>query len=164
MPDDIKTTPSAGTGAAPVDTSIKPAFFRLRAQLLDDGRSNTPIAETDNMWARLKVYASGGENTLHAHPNEDHMFIILAGEATFYGPNGEEKPLGRNEGIMLPAGSFYHFHATSAEPLVLLRVGCGANDREDHLKRIAIDGGPLPGKSKANKWKAPVYRDGEYYE
>ena len=165
MPDDLKTTgPNAAGGAGTVNTAIKPSFFRLRTQLLDDGRSNTPIAETENMWARLKVYASGGENTLHAHPNEDHMFIILAGQATFYGPQGEEKTLGRNEGIMLPAGSFYHFHATSVEPLVLLRIGCGANDRGDHLKRIAIDGGPLPGKSKANKWKAPVYRAGAYYE
>lgn len=164
MPDDA--TPTARTnGEAPaIETSIKPSFFRLRAQLLDNGRSNTPIAETDNMWARLKVYASGGENTLHAHPNEDHMFIILAGTAQFHGPNGEEKTLGRNEGIMLPAGSFYNFEATSEEPLVLLRVGCSANDRDDHLKRIAVDGGPLPGKSRANKWKAPVYRDGAYYE
>ena len=92
------------------------------------------------------------------------MFVILDGTACFYGPEGEEKVLGRNEGLMLPAGSFYSFQATSEEPLVLLRVGCSANDRADHGKRIAIDGGPLPGKSKANKWKAPVYRDGAYYE
>ncbi|MCG8548477.1 MAG: cupin domain-containing protein [Alphaproteobacteria bacterium] len=158
MPDEIKTDPAA------VPQDIKPQFFKLRAQLLDEGRSNTPLTETDNMWARLKVYASGGENALHAHPNEDHMFIILDGAACFYGPNGEEKVLSRNDGIMLPAGSLYYFQATSEEPLVLLRVGCAANDRENLGARIQRDGSPLPGKSKANKWKAPVYRPGAYYE
>ena len=34
----------------------------------------------------IKVYASGGENTLHAHNNEDHMFVILQGTAIFHGP------------------------------------------------------------------------------
>lgn len=154
MPDETRPAPAG----------IKPTPFQMRAQLLDDGRSNIPLAETDNMWARLKVYASGGENTLHAHPNEDHMFIVLAGEATFFGPNGEDSVLGRNQGIMLPAGCFYHFRSTAEEPLVLLRVGCAVNDREAHKERTAIDGGPLPGKSKANKWKAPVYRPDAYYE
>ena len=155
MPDEPRVAPAAG---------LKPTIFRMRAQLLDDGRSNTPLAETDNMWARLKVYASGGENTLHAHPNEDHMFIVLAGEATFFGPEGEETTLGRNNGIMLPAGCLYHFRSTAEEPLVLLRVGCAANDREAHRERTGADGGPLPGKSKANKWKAPAYRPDAWYE
>jgi len=146
------------------DSGLKPTVFRMRTQLLDDGRSNTPLAETDNMWARLKVYATGGENTLHAHPNEDHMFIVLAGEATFFGPSGEETRLGRNNGIMLPGGCLYHFRSTAAEPLVLLRVGCAANDRGAHKERVGADGGPLPGKSKANKWKAPVYRPNAWYE
>ena len=165
MPDDLKTAaPQAKSGARAVSTSIKPSFFRLRTQLVDDGRSEQQMFETENMWARMKVYASGGENTLHAHQNEDHVFIILAGTATFYGPNGEEKSLGRNEGIALPAGSFYRFHATSTEPLVLLRVGCYTKDRGDLKDRIAIDGGPLPGKSKANKYKAPVFRPNAFYE
>ena len=41
---------------------------------------------------------------------------------------------------MLPAGSFYRFHATSEEPLVLLRVGCFTKERGDLKERIAIDG------------------------
>jgi mannose-6-phosphate isomerase-like protein (cupin superfamily) len=159
MPDDIKTQPTRA-----VNTSIKPSFFRLRTQLVDDGRSEQQMFETENMWARMKVYASGGENTLHAHMSEDHVFIILAGTATFFGPNGEEKSLGRNEGIVLPAGSFYRFHATSQEPLVLLRVGCHTKDRGDLKDRMGIDGGPLPGKSTANKYKPPVFRPNAFYE
>ena len=55
----------------------------------------------------------GGENTLHAHNNEDHMFVILQGTAIFHGPKGEKKEIGSNEGIMLPAGALYNFTCTS---------------------------------------------------
>ena len=68
----------------------KPQFFSMRTQLVTDGRSVNPLAETENLWAWIKVYASGGENTLHAHNNEDHMFVILQGIAIFHGPNGEQ--------------------------------------------------------------------------
>ena len=66
------------------DAGDKPArpgatFFKRGAQLLDQGRTNTVLAKTDNMEARLKVYASGGENALHTHFNEDHMFVIMQG-------------------------------------------------------------------------------------
>ncbi|MEQ8193292.1 MAG: cupin domain-containing protein [Rhodospirillales bacterium] len=146
----------------PVCRAGKPKFFNLRTRLLEDGRSIEPLAETENLWTWLKVYASGGENTLHAHTKEDHMFIVLNGRGKFYGPNGEVKELGRNEGLMLPAGSFYNFHCSSEEPLVLLRVGSRAE--EGPIKdRIGIDGDPLRGGTKENKFKPPVYSD-TYYE
>jgi mannose-6-phosphate isomerase-like protein (cupin superfamily) len=129
--------------------NVKPTIFRLHAQLLDQGRSNTQLAETDNMWATLKVYASGGENGLHAHPNEDHMFVIMQGSARFFGPNGETVDLGKYQGIMLPAGAYYKFLSTSEEPLVLLRVGCQAGSG-DPVGRLNIKGEPMPGDSKEN--------------
>ncbi len=58
-----------------------PTVFKMSAQLLDQGRTDTPLCATEGMKARLKVYASGGENDLHAHPHEDHMFIVLQGSA-----------------------------------------------------------------------------------
>ena len=69
----------------------KPQFFSMKTQLVTDGRSVNPLAETENLWAWIKVYASGGENTLHAHNNEDHMFVILQGTAIFHGPKGEKR-------------------------------------------------------------------------
>lgn len=36
-----------------------------------------------NLWSHVKVYPEGGENQLHAHPVEDHLFLVLAGQATF---------------------------------------------------------------------------------
>src|SRR2546425_1130211 len=46
--------------AADKATAKKPSFFKMRAQMLDKGRTNTALARTENMWATLKVYAAGG--------------------------------------------------------------------------------------------------------
>ena len=66
--------------------------FRLRAEMLKKGRSNQVVAKTDNMQVNLKVYASGGENGLHNHTDEDHFHLILQGSARFHGPHGPGQP------------------------------------------------------------------------
>src|SRR5438045_5826782 len=124
----------------------KPAFFKLEAQLPQQGRTDTPVAASDKMWVVLKTYAADGENGLHAHPNEDHTFVVLQGEATFYGPNGETRTIGKNEGVLLPHGTFYCFKATRAtsdEPLVMVRIGAAAFDGVDRHGRIGPDGSKM---------------------
>ncbi len=140
-----------------------PTVFKLSAQLLDQGRSDTVLCATAGMTARLKVYASGGENALHAHPHEDHMFIVLQGSARFDGADGELAELGALEGVMLPKGSYYRFHATSDEPLVLLRVGTPNQGADVSPKRIDPAGAPMVGDSKANKTEKVRFREGEYF-
>jgi hypothetical protein len=104
-----------------------PTFFKLQAQLPKQGRTDTPLAASDKMWVVLKTYAADGENGLHAHPSEDHTFIVLQGEATFYGPNGETRTL------------------------VMIRVGAPAFDGVDRHGRIAPDGSEMRGDSVENK-------------
>ena len=140
-----------------------PSFFKLRAQMLEQGRTNTLLARTDNMWAMLKVYASGGENGLHMHPNEDHTFIVLQGRARYYDADGGHTDVGKHAGIMLPAGAYYWFEATSEEPLVLVRIGCRVGS-QDPRGRLNIRGEPMPGDSKENKRVPVVYREGEFFE
>lgn len=140
-----------------------PQLFRLRARLPSQGRGSALVAATDRMWVNLKTYASGGENTLHAHPNEDHVFIVLQGKAIFYGPEGESVTFSRNEGIMLPRGVSYYFHADESEPLVLLRVGCVFDASKPPWGRVNRDGEPLLAVSKENKGGETVFSD-EYYE
>ena len=141
----------------------KASFFKMRAQLLDKGRTNTLMAKTDNMWATLKVYASGGENGLHTHPNEDHTFLVLQGKARYYDADGGYTDVGKHEGVMLPAGAYYWFEAISKEPLVLIRIGCRVGAR-DASGRLNVRGEPMPGDSKENKRVPVVYRDGEFFE
>jgi quercetin dioxygenase-like cupin family protein len=101
-PEDLRAKVAAQIVAA------KPSFFKLEAQLPKQGRTDTPVAASDKMWVVLKTYAADGENGLHAHPNEDHTCVVLQGEAIFYGPNDEEKTIGKNEGVLLPHGASRH--------------------------------------------------------
>jgi mannose-6-phosphate isomerase-like protein (cupin superfamily) len=131
--------------------SAQPTFFKLEAQLPTQGRTDTPMAATEKQWVVLKTYAACGENELHAHPNEDHTFVVLQGRAVFYGPEGEEKVIGLHEGVLLPHGTFYWFRALGDEPLVMVRVGSAAFEGRDRFARINRDGQPMEGNSAENK-------------
>jgi mannose-6-phosphate isomerase-like protein (cupin superfamily) len=150
--------------------------FRLRTALLKEGRTTDFLASTGNgesaMSVAIKCYASGGENEFHAHAHEDHTFIVLQGRAAFHQPDLAEKVLGRNEGILLPAGAYYKFESVADEPLVLLRVGntpqrlglTTTHERRDDESRLGVDGLSLPSHSAANKHVDGVPIPGAFYE
>ena len=143
--------------------NTKPSVFNMSCQLLDQGRTDTVVAAAEDLIVRMKVYASGGENELHAHTGEDHTFMILQGSAKFFGPQGEETDVGQWQGIMLPRGAYYRFYATSKEPLVMVRVGSPNPRKQKKPYRIDIKGTELRGDSKENK-SAPVkFREGAYF-
>lgn len=142
----------------------QPSFFHLRAQLPRQGRTDTPMAATDRMWVVLKTYASDGENELHAHPNEDHVFLVLQGEADFYGPKGEIKRVVKHDGILLPRGTFYWFKAVGDEPLVMARVGAVVDAAKDALARINSQGQPMDGNSAENKQVELILDPNRWFE
>src|SRR5258706_12437866 len=115
--------------------------------MLGQGRTNTLLAKTENMWATLKVYASGGENGLHTHPNEDHTFLVLQGKARYYDADGGHTDVGKHERIMLPAAAYYWFEAVSQEPLVVIRIGCRVGP-QDEGGSLDIQDAAMPGHSK----------------
>ena len=141
----------------------KPTLFKLKAQLLEQGRTDTVLAATDNMSLRLKVYAEGGENELHAHPHEDHFFVILQGAAEFHGPDDETVVIRKNEGIMLPKGNMYWFIAQGGEPLVMLRVGSPNSTQQPEPDRINAKGEPMAGDSKENKTVPVKFKAGAWF-
>ncbi|HEY4134044.1 MAG TPA: cupin domain-containing protein [Alphaproteobacteria bacterium] len=143
--------------------NTKPEVFTLKAQLLDQGRTDTVLAACENMIVRLKVYASGGENELHAHTGEDHTFIILQGSARFFGPNEEEIDLQQYQGILLPKGNYYKFFATSKEPLVMIRVGSPGPKMQKKPLRIDMAGKEMLGDSKENKKEPVIFREGAFF-
>ena len=57
---------------------------QLRTQLVKEGHTRLMLAETDLMTLRIHCYAPGiGENALHSHTKEDHIFVVLDGTAQF---------------------------------------------------------------------------------
>jgi mannose-6-phosphate isomerase-like protein (cupin superfamily) len=119
--DDAK--PSVRKATVAVDDAV---VFSMRNQpLLEQGTTYDSLATAENLWASIKVYASGGENALHSHAGEDHIFIVLQGQATFGFEGGRTSIVRKNEGVMIPKNVKYKFEADEAENLVLLRVGGG---------------------------------------
>lgn len=149
--------------------NTKPTVFALRTPLLTEGRTDKIVSATDKHWIQLKCYASGGENALHSHLHEDHSFVVLQGEAVFYGPQGEVARLGRYQGITIPRGNLYRFHACSEENLVLLRVGAPDGEDGDVLARVDEQGRDLDAFSETNapagkKREKAVIDPGKWFE
>ena len=85
------------------------------------------MAESDGLWTHVKVYASGGENDLHEHAEEDHVFVVLGGQVTFYDEEATAYVVDRYGGAFMPRGAKYRFESSSEEPLVMFRAGSGVN-------------------------------------
>ena len=145
-----------------MENGKSPKIFQLKTQLLSKGRSDYVLASTDLMSIRIKCYAQGGENALHAHPAEDHAFIVLDGAAKFVGKDGKISVLTKHQGIMLPKGTYYRFESCGDTPLVLLRIG--AQKERPKTSRINPEGKPLLGNSPENKHENGVPIQGRYYE
>ena len=139
-----------GTPAQP-EVAPQPKFFRMEALLPTQGREDIPMAKAGSMAVVLKTYAKAGENELHAHLNEDHTFIVLQGEAEFYGPNGETRRAVRNEGVLLPRGTFYWFRSCGDDPLVMARIGAATEPGADTTMRVNIKGEYMDPMSAENK-------------
>ncbi len=141
-----------------------PSFFHIRARLPRQGRTNQVLGASPYMNVVLKTYAGGGENEIHAHTNEDHVFVVLQGGATFLGPRGETRRVGRNDCVLVPAGAFYSFQADETEPLVMLRVGAAIDRAGDALARVDERGQPFDGYSERNKEVPAILHDALIYE
>jgi mannose-6-phosphate isomerase-like protein (cupin superfamily) len=156
-----------------------PALFSIRnLPLLEQGTSYDPLATAENLWVNVKVYASGGENALHAHAGEDHAFIVLQGMATFTFADGRTSIVRQYEGVMIPKNVQYRFEADETENLVLLRVGGGQRSvkglddltpfgapRDINKMTTFADGSPKVGNAVHNgeSSKARVYARAKYF-
>jgi mannose-6-phosphate isomerase-like protein (cupin superfamily) len=157
----------------------KAVLFSMRnLPLLEQGTTYDPLATAENLWVNIKVYASGGENALHAHGGEDHAFIVLQGAATFTFGDGRTAVVGKYEGVMIPKNVLYKFEANRSENLVLLRVGGGARKvtglsdltrfgtPQDILQQTTFaDGSIKEGASARNgeTSKPRIYAKGKYF-
>ena len=85
---------------------------QLKTQLVKEGHTRDLLAETDLMTLRIHCYAPGiGENALHAHTKEDHIFLVLQGTAQFNTGRDGKGVINatKHQAIVLPAGCYYQF-------------------------------------------------------
>lgn len=137
---------------------------QLRTQLVREGHTRHLLAETNLMTLRIHCYAPGiGENALHAHTKEDHIFVVLQGTAQFNtGRDGKTVLTAtKNQAIVLPAGCYYQFCNSGDTPLVMTRIGAGL-DKAD--QRLNPDGTAIPGRTHEQGAAKPVLIDGAFFE
>ena len=114
--------------------------FTVKTPRITGGRSHMPLVRTDVLMSGLNYYAPGRKNKLHTHPGEDHMFVVLDGEATFFDKDENTTVLTKGDGILLPEGHYYQFENTGDVPLALLRFAAYKADRKG-IRRVDVAGG-----------------------
>jgi mannose-6-phosphate isomerase-like protein (cupin superfamily) len=142
---------------------IDPEIVTLRTQLVSAGHTKDLLAETEGTTLHIHCYGpKGGENGLHAHIEEEHIFLVLQGEAQFTGLEGPLPVLRKNQAVLLPKGCFYSFSNEGTEPLVMVRFG--AHDKNGSGARLDPDGKPIPGRGKQPGAQAPVFINNAFFE
>jgi mannose-6-phosphate isomerase-like protein (cupin superfamily) len=137
---------------------------QLRTQLVSQGHTRHLLAETDLMTLRIHCYSPGiGENALHSHTNEDHIFVVLEGTAQFNtGRDGKTVvKASKHQAVVLPAGCYYQFCNSGDTPLVMARIGAGP-DKSD--MRLNPNGTPIPGRTSEQGAAKPVLIEGAFFE
>ncbi len=109
--------------------------FEIKTPLLTGGRSQMPLSRTDLVSVMLNYYTPGRKNSLHNHPGEDHTFVVLDGEVTFFDKDNKSTVLTKGQGIMIPGDWHYCFQNTGKGDLAMLRFGA----RKDKAKVVRVD-------------------------
>jgi mannose-6-phosphate isomerase-like protein (cupin superfamily) len=138
---------------------MEASTFKLKTAEITGGRSHTPLAKTDHMTIGLNYYAPGRKNKLHTHPGEDHTFIVMDGQATFYNKEHQPTVLNKGDGILLPEHHYYYFQSTGDRPLALFRVSAkksqpkvlrvdaeGNKRTQEEIDFVVVDGQVVEGK------------------
>jgi len=155
---------SEAATAAARTSSPEAEILSLRTQLVSAGHTKELLAHTDLMTMHLHCYGpKGGENGMHAHLDEDHIFVVLQGEAQFRGLAGPLPPVKKHQALFLPRGAQYCFSNESTEPLVMIRFGATEKSVQ-HGRRMAPDGSPIAGRGKQKNAVAPVFIENAFFE
>lgn len=105
----------------------------IRSQAVTEGKAIEVLAKTDILTAAVQIVSpSGGETNLHSHAGTDQIWLVIEGEATFYGEGDRVVALlAKHDTLLVPRGTPYWFSCTSKEPLVIVRLGAKAQGVED---------------------------------
>jgi mannose-6-phosphate isomerase-like protein (cupin superfamily) len=97
--------------------------FEVKPQIVAKGKQVTELVRSDLIRANVQVVTDGGETNLHAHTGMDAIWVVMQGEATFYGKGDQVVgKLSKYQGILIPRPNPYWFESSGDEPLVILNV------------------------------------------
>jgi mannose-6-phosphate isomerase-like protein (cupin superfamily) len=150
-----------------VETENTFKVFSIHPPLLESGKTSTRLAATDLISCGVQVVADGGENNLHAHANDDEIWLVLAGRARFYTTEDREVAnIGPYEALVVPRGTPYWFETASedGENLVILRFGAripnAPAQRVDLGRRVFAVGDEAGGVARPVKVREGAFFNG----
>lgn len=87
------------------------------------GKFIVRLARTDRVVANVQVLKNGGETNLHTHHHLDGFWMVLKGQARFYGEGDVVvADLKEKEGVLIPRHFKYWFESVGDEVLEILQV------------------------------------------
>lgn len=112
---------------------------KINAPVPERGKMISPVGKTDILGVSVQVVApKDGETNLHAHPGTDSCWVVLSGEAEFYGTPSDVfiAHLDTHEAITIPAATPYWFKAAGDDPLVILHITARTPSYNPDVSRI----------------------------
>lgn len=123
-----------------VDSKLGAQVFSLRVPVMEQGGFGRGVlAETDDIRVGWISCTNTGEDRLHTHPNQPHVFFVLSGTMIIRDREGNEVRLKQYEGILIPEGHYYSFVTDGDEPCVVLRFN-GYSDKNREYLRVTPQG------------------------
>jgi mannose-6-phosphate isomerase-like protein (cupin superfamily) len=120
---------------ADIETPAPFKVAKINPQMVSRGKKGQSLFRTDILGATVQVVTEGGETNLHAHAGSDATWLVVAGQATFYGEGDKVvAKLDKNDMLLIPRGVPYWFESSSKEALVIMRFSARAQNTPD--KRI----------------------------
>jgi mannose-6-phosphate isomerase-like protein (cupin superfamily) len=118
-----------------MDEREVPAPFKvakIHPQMVSRGKKGSSLFKTDILGTTVQVVTEGGETNLHAHAGSDATWLVVSGQASFYGKDNQiVARLDKNEMLLIPRGTPYWFESSSKEPLVIIRFSARVKDHID---------------------------------
>jgi quercetin dioxygenase-like cupin family protein len=83
------------------------------------GRAHVPLTEINQSAVILNCYEPGQSDEMHAHPGEDHVFVVYRGRLHLTGvEEGEDLTLEPGQFAHIKAGYYYQLHNPGPDPAV----------------------------------------------
>jgi len=87
--------------------------------LVLDRSSFVPLTQHDDSAVILNCYQPGQHDEMHAHPKEEHVFLVWTGKLHLTGvEDGEDVTLGAGQFVHIDANYYYRLHNPVPEPAV----------------------------------------------
>lgn len=103
------------------------------------GRIECQLAGTNSCNAIVEVLRKDWSGSLHYHPNQDGIWLVLKGKVRFHGHDGIVRgDFGPLEGLIQPENSRYWFECIGDEEVWLMQIA-GYPKGKTASKRITLD-------------------------